>query len=1234
MIKVELVSPDGLVKEAFDMADGMTLNQAVLTLHPDGGGKFPVPTLALVGATPAVRELGDYDFPLSGCHIQFRQLAAGGGGGGGSNTMQIVMQVAIIALAAAATWYIGGSGTYLGITALEFGSLAGAMAGTAVMVLGTLLMGALFNQAALPQGQIGASNAAQASPTYSINASGNTARLYQQEPEVFGRMKVIPDYAAKTWTYFENNEQIAYFVYALGRGRYEVESLQFGETTFWKNGHFTDVSGYVDETGPSYSVNTNQELAAGAGYGAPICAVANDSQARTIIATFSFPAGLAAYQCGAESSHSATVRVQAREIDNQGNPLSDWADKGATTWTEATTEPFSRQVVLKLSWGRWEVRACNEGRALNDGRARERVVLSNVSSVGASACLQFVEPGQSVTLFPDNVVTSDEVSAQELFAPNEEGFTGAIGPYAANPPGTVTDRLLLDFVFQSGLGWYDDRGNLCAFTVNWLIEYRAIDDFGAPVSGWATLEACSRTQATLTPQRITLSYSVAPGRYEVRVRRTSDTRGDGRTMDSAKWGALRAMLPGTYAYPVSCIALRIKASNALSQAASNKFSAIITRKLPHFDRQSRTWGEENPTRSWAAAVSHVLRCAWGGRLADRNIDLDALWNIGEQLEQRGWHYDACIDGPYLIWTLISEMCQSQCVIPRLVGPLISFVQDAPDRAPSFALTPRSIVRGSFAVTYHTFTDDTPDDVTLEYLDAAYGFQQRDVTASLPESESREPANLSILGITNREHAFRVATLYAAHNRWRRVSVECQVEALGRIVSRGDVCTVAHPRFRDTLSGKVIAWDADRLALELKADMTKLPGFAEETDTALYLALVRPDGSVWGPCRLAHWTAEAAQFDHKDYSTLLLQGHGSPFEWLTNGSQGQPTAWTLSKASDCQRLMIVEQVSAQDPLHYTLKLRNYTPKSWQYAGLPVPFWQGRGQLPQADNLAAPGSFRVRIQASTRIVLSWLSVSGAQGYDVETSADGQTWNMRGRSVVTQMTVDVPAGIVYARVRATTESALGAWSFWQGDTTIPAPSKPAPCLEGAYRGGQAVIVWTPVAYAESYFLALSVRGDAFYVSSLGHDVSRFTVTPELFRDAPARSFRVTLSAQGAAGKSEDAMLDITDPAPSVVTSVETTVSEDAVIFQAISPQDATDATGFALVRGNAPDFTVQGARELRETESLPFIWGGLPSGRHYFRAAIKDAFYDATANPLELMWSDVVQIDIPAGGSNVNE
>lgn len=1147
---IEYVSPDGLVKEYFEMADGMTLEQAARTLCPDTEGKFPVPTIAIVGSKPAVKSLGDWDCPLAATRVQFRQLALGGGGGGGSNPLQMVLQIAIIALAAFATWYIGGSGAFLGISGafegLGLGSLAGGLAGAGVMLLGTMLTGMLF-QNKLPQGQTGAMNAEQASPTYNINSSGNQARLYQVEPELFGRMKIVPDFVANTWTEYINNDQIGYFVYALGRGYYDVESLQFGETVFWRNGKLVEDSGYE---------------------------------------------------------------------------------------------------ILDI---------------------------------------EFVEPDNPVTIFPDNVVTSSEVNGQQLFAPNQEEYEGALGPYATNAPGTFTNRLLLDFVFQQGIGHYKKNGKMEGIHVYWKVEAQKIDDFGVPLGDWQLLEWIDYSGRTVTPQRITRIYDVENGRYQVRVTRTDNHNGDGRALDTVVWAGMKAMLPGTYRYPISCVAFSVRANNALTQSASRQFSVIATRKLPLYDRKTKKWSAAQPTRSWAAAVSHVCKAEWGGQLADADIDLDTLWAIDEKLQAKNWFYDSYIDGAYLVWTLLCEMCQSQCVIPRLVGPVLSFVEDAPNRSPVFALTPRNIVRGSFSINYATWTNETPDDVTVEYLDADYGFQQRDVTAKLPESESKEPTSLDILGITDRSHAHKVAVSYAAHNRWQRISVECQVEALGRIINRGDICTVAHPRFRNTCAGAIKSWDENRLLICAKPDYAwpenketdgyyfeKTPqsewpktieqlveygvkgasanivNFTKETtlfiaepnasarmtvqDEAKYIAFTKPDGSIWGPCKIAEIKRNNITLDAADYSTLLLQGQGNPFEWFSEGIDRQPTAWTLYDSRTYQRLMVVDSVTSQDALHYNLKLLNYDERIYQYGSLPVPIWQGRGQLPDSAGLAAPKYLKGTVETDTAVTLSWLYVEGASWYEVQMSLDGQHWTDLGKTSETQTLLlmdEDDVGSIFARVRAVNELHTSSWAQWRGNTVDIPPDIPQPRLASDAYDGSAIVTWPPIYDAESYIVTLrNPGGVGFYTTEITG--TSFEVTPEIQTGGPYRDLIVDVAAKNEAGVSDAGRLELSAEIPPAPTEVYGAPSGSSFILFLVNPAYAK-RTGYIVAYGQTRNFDARdytSSQAIRNANGLPAILNYSEDSKFY-RVAFTDAFFDAAPNLESLNFSASQAIYFNNGG-----
>ncbi|MDR1776976.1 MAG: hypothetical protein LBR31_04005 [Desulfovibrio sp.] len=138
-------------------------------------------------------------------------------------------------------------------------------------------------------------------------------------------MKIVPDFCAQTWVQYADNQQYGYFVYGIGRGHYDIESISFGETVIWRAGEgIVTSSGYYQDSD--------------------------------------------------------------------------------------------------------------------------------------SLALEFVQPGNSVTLFPDNVVSSSEVGGQTLFAPNDAEYDGGVGPHGTNPPGTYTNRILLDVVLPQGIYYVNDNG--------------------------------------------------------------------------------------------------------------------------------------------------------------------------------------------------------------------------------------------------------------------------------------------------------------------------------------------------------------------------------------------------------------------------------------------------------------------------------------------------------------------------------------------------------------------------------------------------------------------------------------------------------------------------------------------------------------------------------------------------------------------------------------------------------
>lgn len=1089
MAEIILTTSGEAEKERIAVDGCITVREAQQILCPERDD-FRMPTIAMVEGVPVLRERGGWDKPLpANVIIIFVELplGGGGGGGGGSNTIGIIFAVAALVVM---WWNPGGYiAAGMGLTGGMASFVGAAITGAIVVGMG-LLAGALAGQQGIPSGQLSSYSAASASPTYNVNSSSNEARLGQPEPEGFGRMLITPDYVAKNWSMYIENVQVAFFVYGIGRGEYQVESMQFGDTVFW-----TRTGGFVKSS----------------------------------------------YADGLE--------------------------------------------------------------------------------------FEVVKPGAKVTLFPDNVYTSQEVSGQTLFGPNDTEFKGEVGPYAANPPGTKITKIYIDEVYPNGLGRYDNNGNLAAYTISRKYLYQKIDDYGNALSDWAVLNEGSLTLATLTPQRKTLECNVAAGRWLVKAVRTSNASGDGRTRDTLQWTSLRGLVPGSLTYNQTCIAVKIKSQNALSQGASNKFKVLQTRMLPLWDAATRTWSALQPTRSWAAAVSSVVRCQWGGRLTDDQVNLDAIWAFGARLDAKNWHYDAYIDGAYNVWQLVIEMCQPVFGIPRLEGTILNIIEDAADRPARYTLTPRHIRRGTFGLTFLTWDEQTPDDVTLDYLDEAVGYAKRDVPAVLPESESREPKTLEMLGVVNREHGFRVALGYAARNRWRRIKVECEVEGMGRRMLYGDICIVSHPRFRDTANGIVRGWDAATLTLTLRKDSGKLP------DDNPHITLTTPSGEPWGPVKLASLVRGkrdiTAMLDADDYAALLLQGYTAPFEWMRTGNRSIATAWILQSGSEFKRRMIVDRVVPSGLYRYAITLVNDHPNAYGYGDLTCPPYEQRGQLPVVETLAAPGALNVRIGYDTNggrlLVASWLTVAGADGYEVQTSSDGAAWARQGRYNINAAEIAVPAGLAWLRVCAVTTDLQSDWTQWHGDTELVPPAAPV-LASVAYAGGALSLVWQAAATATAYNVSLyDASAQAVLVATGVTSTSlSFALAEAQAKGGPWRAITAAIVAVNAAGNGPALELQIADAPPAKVTGATTSATASSVIFSAVSGPAATDLTGYVLLRGANATFTAAQATEARVVPSLPYVWGDLPAGTAcYFRVAGKDAFFDAAADAADLNFSDVITV-----------
>lgn len=193
----------------------------VRTLAPRGGA----PHIALLNGRPLLRA-GWRRRLRDGDQLVFCVLPrGGGGGGGGSNPMRALLSLALMAFAPwAAAGLLGTTVAGLANTATLFGSFTVGQATS----LGIMMAGQAAINALMPMPRT--STAAQPSPTYSIGAQGNLARIEQAIPVQYGRLLAWPDLAAQPYTEYAGNEQYLYQLLCLGVGEFDIEEIRIEDT--------------------------------------------------------------------------------------------------------------------------------------------------------------------------------------------------------------------------------------------------------------------------------------------------------------------------------------------------------------------------------------------------------------------------------------------------------------------------------------------------------------------------------------------------------------------------------------------------------------------------------------------------------------------------------------------------------------------------------------------------------------------------------------------------------------------------------------------------------------------------------------------------------------------------------------------------------------------------------------------------------------------------------------------
>ena len=668
---VKVSNPFNLAKsEVFNcLATETTINRLVEIYQINNGN---TPFICLVNGDPVLRAEWNSLKIRSNDHIAFIHLLQGGGGGG-SNPLRVVGMVALVVATVAS----------YGAASAAWGTVWGATVAAGVSIGGGMLINALVPP---PKPTLNGTSytVSSQSPTYSLQAQGNQARLGNPIPVIYGRHLVYPDFASQPYYEYIDNEQYVYQLHCIGQGEYDIEKIMIEDT-----------------------------------------------------------------------------------------PIS--------SFKEITYE--------------------------------------------------ILPPNTKNTMFAEDVVTSTEISGQELLKDE------IIGPFILNPSETTVSKIGIDVAFQRGLYYANDNGSMSDKSVNWKVEARKIDDEDNALGEWFVLGQETFSSNSHNAIYKTYNYDVENARYEVRATRLDEKDTSSRAGHEIRWTSAKGFINAEHEYGnVTMIALKMQATNNLSQRSSRLLNCVVTRKLPQWTPE-KGWSEPVPTNSIAWALADVLKAEYGAKLDDSRIDLDTLLYLDGIWQSRGDTFNAVFDSKLTVFEALSRIAKCGRAVAFLQGGIVRFVRDEPKTIPVALFSPRNIIKNSLSIQYIMPSEDTADSVTVEYF-SDKTWKTTEITGVLPESTSENTATVELFGCTNKEQALREALYMAAANRYRRRIVSFMTELDGLIPTYGDLVAITHDMPSWGQGGEVIQKDGNKLTLSEPVTFSD--------NSVHYIALRKANGQLSGP----------------------------------------------------------------------------------------------------------------------------------------------------------------------------------------------------------------------------------------------------------------------------------------------------------------------------------------------------------------------------------------------------
>lgn len=295
--------------------------------------------------------------------------------------------------------------------------------------------------------------------------------------------------------------------------------------------------------------------------------------------------------------------------------------------------------------------------------------------------------------------------------------------------------------------------------------------------------------------RKSFSWNVAPGLYEIRVRRTTDESNDGQIIDKLVWSDLNEITTSDVGYKYTALlGMQIRLTDQLN--SQPKVTVVAhgrkVRVPTDWYQVGNPWAIRHTSNPAWIALDMLTNTRYGAGYGDHRIDFYSWMRWADYCDRQELQFNGIFDVNASFWDQLNHVMR--CGRAKLVPQGIKYGV-AVERAdfPAMMFNVSNMKKSSLTINWLSMSDRA-NEIEATYYDETNGYKAsilKVVSPTLQQGQTPRSVALNLIGVTNAEQAKNEARLLLNMNRFiqQTITFEAPVESIACKV--GNMVLVQH-----------------------------------------------------------------------------------------------------------------------------------------------------------------------------------------------------------------------------------------------------------------------------------------------------------------------------------------------------------------------------------------------------------------------------------------------------------